>query len=202
MTDELIITKKNMPEKVKGYKRSTLKNGKEIEIPVYKTQDELYGPAYPSGNFVFTKELITKANRISSNCDTTTGKPKKRTEIIVNYLREEPVVVIDKNTGGKITRKVGLGCPTACIVGFKHNGEAYIGWSQSNRAGEPVSYSKKKARRCAILRGLVDTVTINGKTFAKTSDNRPIPSSVGKHLKPFVERTKRYFKTDFVNFIS
>lgn len=200
MTDQLIV-KKDMPKKVKGYKKATLDDGRIIEIPVNKTMEELYGPANPSGNFTFTDDILECAKRIASNCKSDTGEPKSRTELIVNYIRKDPVVVTHTDKEGRTARSVGQGCPVACIVGFKYNGDTYLGWSQSNRAGEPVSYSKEKARICAVLRGIVDTVTID-KNFAKTAANKPIPVPVRKHLKNFVERTNRYFKADFVNFTS
>lgn len=194
-----LTVKENMPEKIKGYKTLRLEDGREFEIPVVKTEEELYGPAYPSGIDV-TDEEAQIARLISKNCDINNKNVKDRTEILISYIRDTPVVIKHKLENGKVEYQLGTGAPLACLVAFKYGNKVRLGWSQTNKAGEPSIYSKEKARVCAVLRGMKDSINMKSKTFAVNKDNRIIPTAVSKNIRRFADRTKRYFKQDFSNF--
>jgi len=78
--------------------------------------------------------------------------------------------------------------------------EVRLGWSMPNSSGEPMSYSKDKARLCAVLRGMTDSITMKGKKFATNSQKNVIPVGVVKGFRKFTDRAQRYFKQDFDNY--
>ncbi len=198
MTD-VIFTKPDQPEDVAGYKKLKLEDGRTFEIEVMKTPEELYGPAYPTGLKVGPVE-VAAAKLIAANL-TETGGTKDRTEILISYLRGAPVIVTHPATEEMPEHSViGVGPPSACLVAFRLGDEVRLGWSMPNSSGEPMPYSKDKARLCAVLRGMMDSVTMTGKKFATNSEGTVIPVAVCKGLRKFTDRAQRYFKQDFNNY--
>jgi len=198
MTD-IITTKKDQPEHIVGYKELKLEDGRSIEIPVAKTPEELHGPAYPTGLEVSTVD-VDVAMLIAANRDAN-GDTKERTEVLISYLRSDPTVVTHPATDELPAHSVvGAGVPNGCMVAFRHGEEVRLGWSMPNSAGEPLPYSKEKARICAVLRGMKDSVTMSGKKFATNGQGNVIPVGVSKGFKKFTNRAQRYFKQDFDNY--
>ncbi len=193
------FTKTDQPADVKCYKTLDLPDGTTAEIKIMKTDEELYGPVVPTG-FKTSAMDIAIAKLIGANKDID-GKDKTRTEILISYIRDEPTIIKHAATTDLPSHNViGQGQPTACLVAFRQNDEVRLGWSQVNRGGEPMPYSKDKARTCAILRGMKDSVTMTGKKFATNSKETPVPVSITKHLRKFTDRCTRYFKEDFTNY--
>jgi len=198
MTDA-IFTKPGQPEDITGYKVLKLKDGRNIDIAVMKTLEELHGPAYPTGIEVNDAE-ISMAKLIATN-STIDGTRKAPVETLVYYIRNGPVIVTHKATVESPQLSViGAGSPIACMVAFRMGKEVRLGWSVPNSAGEPMPYSKEKARLCAVLRGMKDSITMKGKKFATNSSKKVIPSVVSKGFKKFIDRASRYFKQDFDNY--
>jgi len=196
---DLIFTEKTQPGNVKGYKNLNLDDGRVIKIPIMKTPEELYGPAHPAG-IVITDEDIKIANSIIAN-NTTSGTPKERMELLISYLRLPPSVMIHPPSGDlPAYSTIGVGTPNACLVAFKFNNALRLGWSMLNSSGEPIPYSNKKARMCAVLRGMKDSITMEGKKFGTNSQRKVVPVTITKNLKKFTDRAERYFKCKFDNY--
>lgn len=133
-------------------------------------------------------------------------------------VRNEEGKVLDK-VPPKKRRVICSGAPIGCMIAFMSDGNLYVGWSKrSNERDleaerearekdpyflkpiyvEKTAFSKNTAKETAILRGLKDTVSFNGK-HAVSAISGVIPHSIEKELHKFVAEAERVFGEKAIN---
>jgi len=69
---------------------------------------------------------------------------------------------------------------------------------QHKPAETEIPFSKKEGKIAAVLRGIYDVITIDGKKI-QSKVSGPIPSDVAKALPQFINRAERFYKKAPVN---
>lgn len=173
-------------------KMITIGENKTKLIPVSTDRYVLHGVPIPR-NLKITEEIRSIAKEIINNSKNTTNKNKV---ILVKYIRKAVNGYLSRNR--HFARK---GKPRGVVVAFLHNEKLKIGWSKriegvepdsDTKQKEPLVFAKKDAIYVAVLRGLMDSITLSG-SGAYTSNNILIPKSIVKILPPFVERVQYSF---------
>jgi hypothetical protein len=125
-------------------------------------------------------------------------------ETLVKYLRNQPHAHMRYTEEGKEEYFFQVGAPKMTLLAFKENGAIFIGWSkrddtrdEQGNAVEPINFSKRNARYVATLRALTDIIRLDGRG-ATNKAGQVLPGGLGRHIKPFIERAKRWFKVDTV----
>lgn len=165
-----------------------------------KTENE-NRPPVPLSTSV-TKEQQKTAKEISYDTD----------NLVVRFVRQTPTVSTTVDSAGRKKHSLANGAPRACLVAFKNKERLYIGWSKYNaalvneggiiRPLEDKPFTKEHARYTAILRGLVDSVVVQGKDIRSGASNKVVPGCIVRELKTFVARTRKYFKIqDIANLV-
>ncbi len=183
----------------------TDKTGVVRAIPVKPSRYEEYGFPMPSVNNL-TKETKDLAKELAAKGE--------RDKLAILYVREEPLVqkhtMVKKIKGEDVKvpyLKAVRGNPIGVLVGFKTKDGTKIGWSKRNASLdendlplEKLFFTKKDALEVALMRGLVDTITISpsGRS-AKVSDGAHIPKCIEKALPHFIKRVVRCFNDSPAN---
>lgn len=181
--------------------------GKEHFAPIKLNKYEKYGYPMPAVNSV----PITESEIALAKAFTAKGK---RDKLVILYLRDEPVVQQYVETAKFMGEEVSVprmravrGNPIACLVGFNTGFYVQVGWSKWNTKldddgvpFEKLEFTKKDALKCAVLRGIIDTITISASgRSAKTKDGTYIPKCIERALPKFIERVKRCYGKDISN---
>lgn len=132
----------------------------------------------------------------------------------IQYVRSDYQIAVVRDEEGKfVQRKIVRGAPIGAIVAVCHkeddNNAIALGWSkrhtgivedaEGNKIGniEPLPFTKDSARRCAILRALVDGIVFKeGSKTAKTEDGNHVPNVISRNIPRFLDRASRYFGED------
>ncbi len=165
-----------------------------------------HGCPHPTGHEV-SKDIKAKAVVIAAD----------HTKLLIRYTRRNPMLVKDLKKGDdpydKPAYKIIRGEPTGVLIAFKDGDKLLIGWSQRHGTNEPLSFTREDARVCAVLRGLLDSITIESKekVFTTVPDRTPnkklledqhVPSPLKHHLPSFIRRALRFFQVDKVDNVS
>lgn len=141
--------------------------------------------------------------------------------LVVRFVRRGPSISTTVDESGKKKHTIANGAPHACLVAFMKDNKLYVGWSKHNasmiaengavipralighvegniRPLEDKPFTKEHARYTAILRGLVDSIVIQGKEIRSGNSNKVIPSCISRELTTFVARARKRFKTNKV----
>ena len=179
-------------------------NTQSVSIRSPKPRSEREEPAPAEPRMLITEEDRKELALILSDSS----------NYFIQYVREENRIAIDRDKKGNfIAQKIVRGAPIGAIVAIcqetSGNNTVALGWSKrhagviENDAGEkignvePLPFTKKSARRCAILRALADGVVLKeGNNNIVTEDGAIVPKSITRNIPRFLEKTKRYFGED------
>lgn len=119
--------------------------------------------------------------------------------IIVKYIRKNDgqfLSVDPKDTGLNVYFKA-KGSPKGTLVGFKtEDGNVRIGWSMYN-SEEEIPFSKKIGKELAIEKSKENIFFYKNHYHTKCS--KTIPYFISKEIPSFIDRCKRFFKTDVIS---
>lgn len=136
---------------------------------------------------------------------------------LVPVRNDEGIVI--KNVPPKKKRVICSGKPFACMIAFEFDGNLVIGWSKLSDARdyeaeekarendpmfntpiyiETMPFSRPAAKEAAVLRGLKDTISFNGK-HATSGYSGVIPHAVEKALRGFVAEAERIYGETAIN---
>ena len=108
---------------------------------------------------------------------------------------------------GDFRYRIIKGLPIGTLVAVKSDGKVKIGWSKRHTGMngdktpvEPLAFSKQYAVKTALIRACADLIEFGKKKDDTSTSNayQIIPSPIRYHLKGFIERSKRWFKTDTI----
>ena len=166
-----------------------------------------HGCPYPTGHTIATD---VKARAVEIAAD--------HKKLLIRYIRKNPklgmTIKENRDRYDNPTYSVLKGEIIGVLIAFKDGaGKLLIGWSQRHSTNEPLSFTREDARVCAVLRGLLDSITIESKekvlttvperTLNKKSlDQQYVPSPLKYHLPSFMNRAFRYFKVDKIDNVS
>lgn len=167
-----------------------------------RKEKEIPSPAEPSMSITEEdREALTTILSDSSN-------------YFIQYIREDHRIAIERDKEGNfIAQKIVRGAPIGAIVAVCQeedgNKAVALGWSKRHagvimdddgkKVGniEPLPFTKENARRCAILRALVDGIELKeGSKDIVMENGEIIPKVITRHIPRFLEKTKRYFGED------
>ena len=152
-----------------------------------------HGCPHPTGHEV-SKDVKAKAVEIAAD----------HTKLLIRYTRKDPMLIKDLKKGDdpydKPAYKIIKGEPLGVLIAFKDDGKLLIGWSQRHTVNEPLSFTREDARVCAVLRGLLDSISMKSKEDVFTSiEGQCVPSPLKYHIPSFVNRAHRFFRADKVD---
>jgi len=169
------------------------------------TQKEKPAPAEPT-NLAITDEDRNEADIIIGDSS----------KYFIQYIRETHRIAVERDKDGNfVSRKIVRGAPIAALVAVcqkdadEGTNAVAVGWSKrhtgiiedddGNKVGniEPLPFTKDSARRCAILRALVDGIVFKeGSSSVRTEDGNHVPNAIARNMPYFMERVERYFGED------
>jgi hypothetical protein len=87
--------------------------------------------------------------------------------------------------------RVSRGAPIGALIALNQGGNVFIGWSKRHSSKEPKPFTKKNAVRVAVLRALLDVISIKG-TKVTTESKTIVPKRVRDNIIKFIDSvTKR-----------
>ena len=122
---------------------------------------------------------------------------------IANQGKGKPTIMLGKYFGHKpVIGKTAEGepalqnsAPHCCLVAVKVNDvNVRVGWAKRHTVNEDGKPTKKDILNTAIVRALVDTVSIKTTNLATMATGAALPRAIAREMGPFVERAGRYFK--------
>lgn len=126
--------------------------------------------------------------------------------LISQFVRDESIlngVEVSVKTG-EVEKKFDKGNLLGALVAFKVGDELKIGWSAYNKSHEILPFLRKDAVRVAVIRGLVDVLSIDIKTTSisekwKTGSGIKIPRKIAMSLPDFMDRARKYYAKSIDN---
>ena len=124
-------------------------------------------------NVVITKEAESTVEGIMKAL---TGR-----NVFVRYIRTDPTIV---KVNGKL--RIARGAPIGALVALNRGGNVFIGWSKRHSTKETKPFTKTNAVRVAVLRALLDVVSVKGK-IVTTKSKTIVPKRIQNNIIKFID---------------
>lgn len=112
--------------------------------------------------------------------------------LVVRYVRGEPHLVKDPKAPKSNQYRFAKGRPYGALVAIKLDGQIAVGWSKYNMVDEPLPFTNRDARDCAICRAVADTITIVSDNNMVSENGEIIPQKVVREIPDFINRVSKY----------